>query len=387
MRVGVYFGIFNPQVGGGNTILKTIRMASSNCDSMRHEFIYLYSGGEAEPFESLVEGDRFYNIDRCISKYKKIKRNILQILNLKSASRFFRFDIIAEKLSIDIFWIASPMNIDTTYPFIYTVWDLGYRSTPYFPEVSRNMIWEQREKMYSLMLGKASYVITGNLEGKKEILENFRIPVSKIRIIPFPISAFCYGKEKQPSFELPSQYFIYPAQFWAHKNHMLILSAISVIREKYQQEIRVFFTGSDQGNKKYIQEQIHNMGLENNVFITGFLSEEELKYLYTHATALIYASLMGPNNLPPIEATYLRCPVIITNLEGHKEQLGDSALYFDGYDVNDLVDKIIKIKDNKIRNEILSKQESTRVSLEKCNYMESINSIIDEFSAIRRLWR
>ena len=83
---------------------------------------------------------------------------------------------------------------------LYTVWDLGHRRTTYFPEVSRTgWTWEDREYTYQKMLCKASYILAGNEEGKKEILENYPMPGNKIRISPFPIASFCYGDEEKPS--------------------------------------------------------------------------------------------------------------------------------------------------------------------------------------------
>ncbi|MBR6061918.1 MAG: glycosyltransferase, partial [Spirochaetales bacterium] len=231
------------------------------------------------------------------------------------------------------------------------------------------------------------FVITGNEEGKKEILENYPMPPNKIHICEFPVASFCRGDESKPVFDVPPQSFFYPAQFWPHKNHICILKALKILNDEYKINPMIFFTGSDKGNKEYINKKIIEYHLEEQVKFTGFISDKELKYLYTHTTAMIFASLMGHNNMPPIEATYLNCPVIITNLDGHKEQLKDSALYFNGYDPNDLACKMFNIlSDESLRNEIKSRQKSLAEYFDTINYFANIKKIINQFELIRQTW-
>ena len=168
-----------------------------------------------------------------------------------------KLDAAAKDQGIDLFWLLAPFLQELSYPYIYTVWDLGHRRTPYFPEVSRSgWLWEDREATYQKMLYKASYIITGNEEGKKEILENYPVPANKIRISVFPVASFCRGGEKKPDFDVPKEFFFYPAQFWPHKNHIRILEALVQLREKENLMPTVFLTGSDKGNRNYIEEKI-----------------------------------------------------------------------------------------------------------------------------------
>ncbi len=109
--------------------------------------------------------------------------------------------------------------------------------------------------------------------------------------------------------------------------------------------------------------------------------------MYTHATGMIFASLMGPNNMPPIEATYLHCPVIITDLDGHKEQLKDTALYFNGYKPEELAKHMESLLSSElIRKSLINKQIQLSKNFDKVNYFAKIKTIIDEFTLIRNTW-
>ncbi|MCI6798989.1 MAG: glycosyltransferase family 4 protein [Spirochaetia bacterium] len=389
MNIGVYFPDVRPEAGGASSLLKTIQKEIKESKDTKHNYYFLYDGDCSEPLLTESDGNKYLNLSYYlrISNSRKIKNKIKRLLR-KPIYPLNRFNTVAKEFPIDIFWFPSPVNEDLDYPYIYTVWDLGHRSTPFFPEVSRSgNTWDNREKQYTKMVYKASYVITGNEEGKKEILENYPMPPQKIRISPFPVASFCHGESIRPDFNIPKDFFFYPAQFWPHKNHICILEALKYLRDEKGITPTVFLTGSDKGNKTYIINKISEYKLENQVIFTGFLKDEELKYLYTHATGMIFASLMGPNNMPPIEATYLHCPVIITDLDGHKEQLGNTALYFTGYDYKDLASKmLILLKSKTKRTALIEKEKKLAKQFSKINYFTEIRKIVEEFSLIRNTW-
>jgi glycosyltransferase involved in cell wall biosynthesis len=67
--------------------------------------------------------------------------------------------------------------------------------------------------------------------------------------------------------------------------------------------------------------------LTNNVKIFNFLSNEEIKYAYKNAVALVMPTYFGPTNIPPLDAWANELPVIYSN---HlSEQTSDAALYVD----------------------------------------------------------
>lgn len=386
MKIGIYTGESGPLSGGEHTLISTIQDEIEKDTTNKYQYVYLYSGGYQNKYKKVVNGQVYINVDKIINPIFNTVNKILRELN--SYPITYKFDKIAERENIDLFWFCAPIHADITYPYIYTVWDLGHRVLPMFPEVSKKYSWQRREIVYQRMLPRASYILTGNETGKKEIVQNYNLDEKKIFVSPFPISKFCFGDEKKPVFDVSDQFFFYPAQFWAHKNHIRIVKAVAILKERYDLKPTFFFTGTDKGNSEYIQSKIDEYQLTDQVKITGFISNEELKYLYTHATAMVFASLMGPNNLPPIEATYLKCPVIITNIEGHREQLGEAAIYFDGYDEEELAEKIkLILEDENLRLELINKGSSLRKKFESVNYYYTVKELIQKFQKQAECWK
>ena len=59
--------------------------------------------------------------------------------------------------------------------------------------------------------------------------------------------------------------------------------------------------------------------------------------------ALIFPSFFGPDNVPPLEAFALGCPVLASRVAGAEEQLRSGALLFDPTDPTDIADKVVAV--------------------------------------------
>ena len=399
MRVGVYFDDVTPEKGGASSILMTIEAELKKVQE-HFELLICFNGGMKYPYKSIQDGMTYINVDKI--RYKSIPKMFIKntannirnvglrlFYHTQRMGRESYMDYLADKEKIDIFWFTYPVNVDLSTPFIYTIWDIGHRVLPAFPDTTKPMYrWNGMEEQCNRMLQKASFILTGNETGKKEILENFSVMADKIKVVPFPVTFFCYGKEEKPKFDLPGQYFFYPAQFWPHKNHVCILKAISKLRNEKNVDAHIVFTGSDKGNKAYISGLSEKLGISDLIHFSGFVSYEEMKYLYTHATGMIFASLFGPNNIPPIEAVYLECPLIISDIPGHKEQMGDGVLYFNGYKPEELADRMLYLLETPNSKEIaISRQKLLREELATYSYGNRIIEILNEFKMMAQTWK
>lgn len=76
--------------------------------------------------------------------------------------------------------------------------------------------------------------------------------------------------------------------------------------------------------QRSVNEQIH---------ITGFVSDQDLAALYSGATAFVYPSLYEGFGLPPLEAMSCGCPVITSNCSSLPEVVGSAGLQVDPYSV------------------------------------------------------
>lgn len=396
MKIGIYIKDYAIGEGGANSLLNTFQRGIGKLKKEDLKITVIYDGKASRPYKEEKEGIEFINLflvrmhymflSKMIDMKNFPKRVAYWLADRKaSGSTSSIWDIMCRKEGIDILWFTSSVQERTSVPYIFTVWDLGHRLLPSFPEMKER--WQDRENMYQQMLYKATFVTTANETGKKEILENYSIPSEKIRILPFPVADFCMEEEKKPEAPIPDAYFFYPAQFWAHKNHIRVIEAVKILKEKYSTKVNMVFTGTNKGNMDHIKKEIEKNGLKEQFYFLDHVSYPEIKYLYKNAIALVYASLLGPNNMPPDEAIYLRCPVIITGIEGHREQLGNAAMYFDGYDAGNLAKCMYDVMDDpEVRDELIKCSEDHREKLRSYQYNDEISKIIAELVERRKCW-
>ena len=119
----------------------------------------------------------------------------------------------------------------------------------------------------------------------------------------------------------------------------------------------------------------------------GFVSQNELVDLYRNALTLTYVSYFGPENLPPLEAFALGCPVIAANVNGAAEQLGDAALFIDPNSPEEIADAIQTMHTDKhLRGELVMRGLTRAQSWTGENFVRGVFSILDDFETIRRSW-
>jgi glycosyltransferase involved in cell wall biosynthesis len=110
--------------------------------------------------------------------------------------------------------------------------------------------------------------------------------------------------------------------------------------------------------------------LTGSIIDLGFISIEELKWLYLHSLGLIMPTCLGPTNMPPLEALALGCPVAVSDIPGHHEQLGENAIYFNPFKIDEISAAIEKL--------ICTRSELNKILF---NTVQSNMVILDQYFA------
>jgi glycosyltransferase involved in cell wall biosynthesis len=378
MKVGMVTGSFAPDSGGGYVIQISLGDAIRSNRS-QHSFFLLDVGGGAPDTNELP----VFNLPNRYGEATSLNRQL---------------ELAIADLGLDIVWFLNPVAECVSIPFISTVWDLQHRRQPYFPEVSvSGWTWQQREQTYRATLPRAFRILTGTQAGKDEIVLFYGVHPDNVRIISLPVPDFIDKLPQRDTaatrakYGLPDSYLLYPAQFWPHKNHINLLLALEWLRVNHALSIALALTGSDGGNRAHVEKMIRKKGLARQVHILGFIPQEDLVALYRGASALVFPTFFGPDNLPPLEAFALGCPVIASRVPGAEEQLGDAALLFDPNKPEELANAIASLCETSFwsteRRERMIKKGRERASARSSEaYVRNICQLLDEFEPVRRCW-
>jgi glycosyltransferase involved in cell wall biosynthesis len=391
MKVGIYLSSIDDyaESGGCSIFVTSVLQALSAHIGKTHHELVLITGLNSKSCN-------IYNFKPIVIPNKPFIKNKIIAYGLKHIGvNTPTIDEYLKEMSIDILVYIFPMNYLTTeIPFITTVWDLEHRNQPFFPEVSRDGLWNHRDDVYSKLLKRAAFVITGTEAGKKEINFYYQVNSNRIRVIPLPVPMLESERSNRNNlnildkYNIPRGYIFYPAQFWPHKNHANLLMATKLLYEEHGLEIPLVFVGSDQGNLEYIRTFSEKLGLIGKVFFLGFVPREDLIQLYVNAFALAYVSFFGPDNLPPLEAFALGCPVVAAHVSGAAEQLGDAAILVDPASPHSIAKGLLEIQDCNVRQALIARgREKVSSSFTSTDYAQELINILDEFEAVRNCWR
>jgi glycosyltransferase involved in cell wall biosynthesis len=382
MRIGIVIFKDDPQAGGGLTYVQEI-LEGLNRRLTKTEHRFYLIGVEREKPAHLGHIDLPW-----LGSYQA------EMLPRPPASDFEYYPEVA-KANLDLLCYLQPwMGQIRDIPYISTVWDLAHRCYPFFPEVSLYGEFGRREDMFRRYLQRATYIITPNEAGKKEIIAFYQVAEDRVRLIHHPTPTFALEGKPHPDPErllhrlgIDRDFLLYPAQLWPHKNHILLLLMLDTLRKQHGENLQLILTGSNRGNFPFLTHKIAQLGLENQVVLAGFVSRPDLVALYQKAIALVYPCFFGPENFPPMEAFALGCPVIAAKIPGAKEQMGDAAILLDPTNPELWSQAVMLLRqDAGLRQSLIIKGKKRALAFTPDDCAREMLNLFDEFALYRRTW-
>ena len=160
---------------------------------------------------------------------------------------------------------------------------------------------------------------------------------------------FCVPAPLLPSIEnaceitraygLPNHFFFLPNQFWAHKNHICVINALSRLKDRgISLVIACSGKQSDERDPYYfkrIQNLIVANGLEDNLKLLGMIPSAHISALMMECSALINPSIFEGWSTTVEEAKAIGVPMILSRIRVHEEQTSN-AIFFDPHSSDQL---------------------------------------------------
>ena len=405
MKVGIFLPEISPDRGGAYTFVETV--VTGLVETNDRDTVVVFHYGTVGDLASQFDASRV--TFHCLAEsaagrfakkvwFQEVSSRLQKPLHL-AASLLGKplpypagspLDHAVKQREIDLLWFPTPFAEHVDVPYIATVWDLEHRTHPYFPELGEHGEWRARDSYYADTLRRATYVVTGTEVGRDEIARFYTVDRERVRVLPHPTPTFAIEAAKQlaPPLALPigTPYVLYPAQFWSHKNHIGLLDGIAELARRGT-TVHCALVGSDKGNLAFVRAHAARLGIADRVHFLGFVERTDLVALYRHAAALAYTSLCGPENLPPLEAMALDCPVIASDFPGAREQMGDAALLVDTLDPRSLADAIERVLTSpELRRDLQARGRARAARYTQVEFCHDLEAIIDDFRRRRALW-
>jgi hypothetical protein len=235
----------------------------------------------------------------------------------------------------------------------------------------------------------SSKILLSSLDTKKDIKK-----VSNVAYENSEISRFIFEtprkndilslKQLQKKYKFSGDYFYLPNQYWVHKNHEVVLRALTLLKRKSEiKKILIISSGNSDDHRnpqhfKKIKEYIHMNKLDNSYIYIGTVPHADVLSLMFHSKAVINPSKFEGRSSTVEQAKSLGKMVILSNLKIHKEQNPAMCMFFNADDHHKLSYLLLKVAKMKIKKNIFSVfSKQNKICFEKYyeEYMSIINSL------------
>jgi glycosyltransferase involved in cell wall biosynthesis len=192
-------------------------------------------------------------------------------------------------------------------------------------------------------------------------------------------------------YNLPEHFFYLPNQFWRHKNHKLVLDALSILKLRGIDIVIATSGGKDDPREPdyfdSIVREVDERGLSCSFRYLGLIPLSNVYALLRVCTALINPSRFEGWSTPVEEAKSFGVPMILSDLEVHREQSAGKARYFGTDDAAALADHIMSFaKDAEpyfVRN--LLTDVDRRVSMFADDFARTVLSTLEFRQGVRKM--
>ena len=194
-----------------------------------------------------------------------------------------------------------------------------------------------RDRLYAKVCRYATRIIVSSHDARKDLAEFFPEAVPRCRVLPFvanvPDPAILPSREAlERKYAFSGRYFFLPNQFWVHKNHRVVVDALSVLRHQGM-AVTVLASGKpaddrDPEHFRRLMGHAEALGVAVRFNVLGLVPYADLMALMWHSVAVINPSRFEGWSTTVEEAKSLGVPVIASDIVVHREQKPPAGVYF-----------------------------------------------------------
>lgn len=356
LRVAIDCRISDLQ-GGVGTALLALASALSRSSDADQQYTFVISEEIRDRLSPHVFGPcriRALPVS-TLTRLRKSLRNVMPLRTLWSNARTRHMRIpvsdgYVESEGFDVVHFPTQIAYLTSLPSIYQPHDLQHL---HYPQFFSKFELAMRTELWPAFCDQADSVCVQTEWTRQDVIAKYGLAPEKVSVIPWgPVfDAYAPPSMQQRAatsrkFALPSQFFIYPAVTWPHKNHEDILRAVHLLKTRHGRQVQVFFTGAATTYHHKLDALASELGIAGQLHHLGFVTADELQSILGAATAMIYASRFEGFGLPILEAFHARIPLLSSNATVLPEVAQNGALYFSPGRPDELADLMMQTLDD-----------------------------------------
>lgn len=229
-------------------------------------------------------------------------------------------------------------------PTVVAIMDLGFLQTP---EQFTKKDFNQLKEWTKYSVKNAQKVIAISEHTKKDVVREYHKPEKDIVVTYLSYDKKLFKPTKNvevlKKYDITNNYLLFLGSLRPSKN---IEGLIRAFAKLSLQKISVGTQLVIAGKKGWLYDKIfalaRELNLEGKVIFTGFVEEQEVPVLMSHAQALVLPSFYEGFGIPVLEAMACGTPVVVSNIASLPEVAGKAGVYIDPYDIDSIQHGIMK---------------------------------------------
>lgn len=218
-------------------------------------------------------------------------------------------------------------------PILAWMPDLQHRT---LPDMFSSVNWWRREFGFRMQARAPRTIMLSSLTSRNECERYYAPSRGRTVVVRFAVPADpgATVDEAIPGiYGLPRRFFYLPNQFWRHKNHLLVVEGLARIKDR-QPDLVVACSGNPidprhPGHFASVERAVEAAGVKEQFRMLGMIPYPHVRGLMRNAAALVNPSLSEGWSTTVEEAKSLGLPLVLSDIAVHREQAGDSGIYFD----------------------------------------------------------
>jgi glycosyltransferase involved in cell wall biosynthesis len=229
---------------------------------------------------------------------------------------------------------------------VVTIHDL---SALLHPDTHRSRLVRRARLRLPLVVRFANMIITPTESVRREVCQRFKLKPARVRAIhsaartSFVPVPFAETAELRQRLRVEDDFLLFVGTLEPRKNLLTLLKAFAQIVGQSELRPQLVIAGGAGWLMDEMFTFIRKSGITERLRFTGYLSDEELRGLYSSCKVFIYPSVYEGFGLPPLEAMACGAPVIAGRIPSLQEVLGSTARLVEPLDVEALAGSIVEL--------------------------------------------
>lgn len=227
---------------------------------------------------------------------------------------------------------TAPAFFEAEIPTVCTIYDLQYKTYPEFFDAEDVA---NRDRTFIEACRRASALAAISDYTRESAVVHGGIDPERIRTIHLRMAHRVLPEARTDCSMLSGigvaagRYLVYPANFWRHKNHEMLLTAFGIACHKgLPGDIKLVCTGAPGARRDWLIGVARAMNLTERVIFPGYLPDAQLAALVSNCRGVVFPSLYEGFGLPVIEAMAAGVPVACSNVTSLPEVAAEAAILF-----------------------------------------------------------